>query len=205
VEEYRVEQKVACSKDSKAKLSSGELLASTEGRLQPMAKLGSELLQVVVSMFKALWPGQVVPGDIRTLLQWISLISNRVEVLKESAARAGAKQALSFVLSWYPGVNLDQLEHLREGGLVGLDEGKLRQRACAIVECTNSSEFFDAGDNESLDGVEFDESSPAKAPEKASEGPVDNFVPPSPSGDDFVLAARTGDTVPEPADSPIAP
>jgi hypothetical protein len=36
------------------------------------------------------------------------------------------EQALSFVLSWYQGVNLDQLKHLREGGLVGLDEAKLR-------------------------------------------------------------------------------
>jgi hypothetical protein len=35
------------------------------------------------------------------------------------------EQALSFVLSWYQGVNLDQLKHLREGGLVGLDEAKL--------------------------------------------------------------------------------
>jgi hypothetical protein len=60
-------------------------------------------------------------------------------------------------------------------------------------------------DNESLDGVEFNEPSPAEAPEKAFEGPVNNFVPPSPSGDDFILAARTGNTVPESADSPITP
>jgi hypothetical protein len=67
----------------------------------------------------------VVPDDVGTLLQWIPLVSNRVEVWKESAARAGAEQALSFMLSWYQGVNLDQLKHLREGGLVGLDEAKL--------------------------------------------------------------------------------
>jgi hypothetical protein len=34
VEEYRVKQKIVCSKDSKAELSSGELMASTKGRLQ---------------------------------------------------------------------------------------------------------------------------------------------------------------------------
>jgi hypothetical protein len=108
------------------------------------------------------------------------------------------------MLSWYQGVNLDQLKHLGEGGLVGLDKAKLRQRACAIAECTNTNEFFDAGDNESLDGVEFDKPSPAEALEKASEEPVDNSIPLSPSGDDFVLAARIGDAVPEPADSPTA-
>jgi hypothetical protein len=114
---------------------------------------------------------------------------------------------LSFVLSWYQGFNLDQLKHLREGSLVGLDEAKLHQRACTIAECANTIEFFDAGDNdESLDDVEFEEPSPAEALVKASEDPADGSIPPSPSGDDFVLAARTSDVAPlEPADSPIAP
>jgi hypothetical protein len=148
-----------------------------------------------------------VPGDIKTLLKWIPLVSNRVDVWKESAARAGATQALSFVLSWYLGVNLDQLEHLREGGLVGLDEAKLRQRARAIAECTITSELFDAKESdESLDGVDFKEPSSAEVPQKASEDLADSSIPPSPSGDDFVLAARTGDAAPlEPVGSPIAP
>jgi hypothetical protein len=115
------------------------------------------------------------------------------------------KQALSFVLSWYQGVNLDQLKHLREGGLVGLDEAKLRQRACAIAEGADTSKLFDAGDDESLDGVDFDESSPAEAPRKASEEPVGNSIPPSPSGDDFVLADRTGDAILELVDSLTTP
>jgi hypothetical protein len=107
VEGYRVKQKIIHSKDPQAEFSSGELMASTKGRFQPMAKLGSELRQAVVSVFQALWLGQVVPDDIGMLLQWLPLVSNRVEVWKESAARASAKQALSFVLSWYQGVNLD--------------------------------------------------------------------------------------------------
>jgi hypothetical protein len=147
----------------------------------------------------------VVPDDVGTLLQWIPLVSNRVEVWKESAAQASAEQALSFVLSWYQGVKLDQLKHLRKGGLVGLDEAKLRQRACAIAECADTSKFFDAGDDESLDGVEFDEPSPTEPPGKASEEPADNSIPLSPSGNDFVLAARTGDAVLELVDSPTTP
>jgi hypothetical protein len=71
VEEYRVKQRTVRSKDSKAELSSGELMASTKGRLQPVAKLGSELRQAVISVFQALWPRQAVPDDIGTLLQWI--------------------------------------------------------------------------------------------------------------------------------------
>jgi hypothetical protein len=109
------------------------------------------------------------------------------------------------VLSWYQGVNLDHLKHLREGGLVGLDEAKLRRRPYAIAECANTSKLFDMGDDESLDGVDFDESGPADAPGKPYEEPVDNSSPSSPSGDDFVLAPRTGDATLEPANFLTAP
>jgi hypothetical protein len=137
------------------------------------------------------------------------LVSNRVDVWKESAARAGADQALSFVLSWYQDVDLDQLKHLREGGLIGLGEAKLRHRPCAIAECANTNDLFDAGEgdgDESLDDVEFEEPGLIEAPAKVSEDPADSFIPPCPSGDNFILAARTGDAAPlELADSPIAP
>jgi hypothetical protein len=158
-------------------------------------------------MFKALWPGRAVPDDIKTLLKWIPLVSNRVDVWKESAARAGAAQALEFVLSWYSGVNLDQLEHLRESGLVGLDEAKLRQHARTIAECADTSLLFDTEESdESLDDVDFEEPSSAEVPQKASEDPTDSSIPPSPRGDDFVFAARTGNTaLLEPTGSPTAP
>jgi hypothetical protein len=111
------------------------------------------------------------------------------------------------VLSWYPGVNLHQLENLHEGGLAGVHKVKLRQRACAIAECAETDVLFDAGDSdESLDGMGFEELSSAEEPQKAPEDLADNSIPPSPSGDDFVLASRTGDAAPlEPAGSPSAP
>jgi hypothetical protein len=68
VDEYQVKQKIVHSEDPQARLSSGELTASTKGWLQPVAKLGSELRQAVISVFKALWPGQVVLDDIGMLL-----------------------------------------------------------------------------------------------------------------------------------------
>jgi hypothetical protein len=147
-----------------------------------------------------------MPDNIKTLLKWIPLASNRVDVWKESVARAGAAQALEFVLLWYPVVNLDQLEHLHEGGLVGLDEAKLHQRARTIAECADTSVLFDTGEiDKSLDDVDFEEPSSAEVPRKASEDPAESSIPPSPSGDDFVLVARTGDTAMlEPAGSPTA-
>jgi hypothetical protein len=134
LEEYRTEQKIVPSSDPKAELSSGELVALAKGWLHLVAKLGGDLHEAIVSIFETLWPGRAMPGKIQALLQWIPLAPNRLNVWKESAARAGAEQALEFVLSWYPDINLDQLENLCEGGLAGLDKVKLRQHACAIAE-----------------------------------------------------------------------
>jgi hypothetical protein len=106
-----------------------------------------------------------VPDEVQTLLKWIPLASNRVDVWKESAARAGAAQALEFMLSWYPGVSLDQLEHLREGGLAGLDKTKLHQCARANTERADTDVLFDTGDSdESLDDADFREPSSAEVP-----------------------------------------
>jgi hypothetical protein len=207
LEEYRMEQEIVPNSDPKAKLSSGKLMALVKGWLHPVAKLGRNFRRAIVSIFETLWPGRAVPDEIQALLKWIPLASNRVNVWKESAARAGTEQALEFVLSWYLGISLDQLENLREGGSAGLDKAKLRQRACAIAECAETNILFDVGDSdESLDGTDFEEPCSTGEPQKAPEDPADNSIPPSPSGDDFVLAARTSDAAPlEPAGSPGAP
>jgi hypothetical protein len=206
LEEYRADQKIIPSSDPKAELTSGELVALAKGRLHPVAKLSKDLHEAIISIFETLWPGMAVPDEIQALLQWIPLASNRLDIWKESAARAGAEQALEFVLSWYPGVNLDQLENLREGGLAGLDRTKLRRRACAIAACAETDALFDAGDSdESLGGMDFEEPGSVEEPRKAPEDLTGRSIPPSPSGDDFVLASRAGDIAPlEPDGSPSA-
>jgi hypothetical protein len=139
----------------------------------------------------------------------MTFVANRVDVWKKSVARAGAEQALTFVLSWYQGINLDQLEHLREDGLSSVDLVKLRQRAYAIAGCAKTDEVFDPGEsdgNEAIDGMDFKAPGFVEASEKTAEDLAGSSVPPSPSGDDFVLAARITDSAPlEPADAPIDP
>jgi hypothetical protein len=109
VEECRVEYHIVRHENPKAELSTEELMASIKGRLQLVAALGSRLLGVVPSVFQALWPGQADPNNVDRLLLWMMLVSNQVDVWKESTARAGTEQALSFVLSWYQGINLVKL------------------------------------------------------------------------------------------------
>jgi hypothetical protein len=57
LEKYRAEQKIVPRNDPKANFTSGELMALVKGRLHPVAELGGELRQAIVSVFKALWPG----------------------------------------------------------------------------------------------------------------------------------------------------
>jgi hypothetical protein len=86
VEKCRAEYHIVRHEDPKAELSSEELMASIKGQLKHVAKLGSKLHQVVASVFQDLWPRWAVPHNVDVLLQWISLVSNRVDVWKESAA-----------------------------------------------------------------------------------------------------------------------
>jgi hypothetical protein len=67
--------------------------------------------------------------------------------------------------------------------------------------------LFDTGDSDkSFDGMDFEGPSSMEEPQKAPEDLASNSIPPSPSGDDFVLASQTGDAAPlEPAGSPSAP
>jgi hypothetical protein len=172
VEECRAEYHIVRPKNPKAELSPVELMASIKGQLQPVATLESRQHGAVASVFPALWPGQAEPNTIDRLLLWITFMSNRVDVWKESVARAGAEQALSFVLSWYQGINLDQLEHLREDGLSDVDLVKLRRRACAIAECANTDKLFEVGesdDDEAMDVMEFEMPGFVEASEKAPE------------------------------------
>jgi hypothetical protein len=64
LKEYRVEQEVIPSSDPGAELTSGELVALAKGRLHPVAKLGKDLHEAIVSVFETLWPGRAVPSEI---------------------------------------------------------------------------------------------------------------------------------------------
>jgi hypothetical protein len=116
VDKCQEEYNIIRDKDSTAELSLVELAASVKGRLQPVASFELQLRTAIAFVFKTLWLGWEEPSIVSQLVQWMALVSNRVEVWKESVARAGAEQALSFVLSWYQDIDLDQLEHLRKDG-----------------------------------------------------------------------------------------
>jgi hypothetical protein len=185
---------MGCYNDTIAELSSVELVASIKGRFRPVATLVGQLRAAAKSVFEALRPGRDVPATVSQLAQRIDFAPVQIESWKESTARAGAEQALSFVLSWYEGVDLNQLEYRRKGGLDNINLVALHQRACAITECADMDKFFFAGENAGGEGEDDEElevssfTDPfAKTPEDLSSKPALGM----PEDTSFVLAART--------------
>jgi hypothetical protein len=145
-------------------------LGTKHERITPVTMLGHELRLAVEELFRLLWPTETLPADLAHLVKWLETAPDRLLDWKESAARTGANMALSFMLSWYEEVSLDQLEHRRAG--VEDDpspETKTRQlaRACAIADFVNHSNFV-SDPNLPEDDLEEEEEEAEDAEETAT-------------------------------------
>ena len=83
-----------------------DYMASMAARVEPITKLGWELWKAAEELVQMLWPAETVPQDLSNLISWLERAPDRFLDWKESATRAGADMALSFVLSWYSEVDL---------------------------------------------------------------------------------------------------
>jgi hypothetical protein len=119
-------------------------LVAMHARITPITMLGHELWLVAEELFQLLWPTETLPGELANLVKWLETALDRLLDWNESAARAGADMALSFVLSWYEEVSLDQLESRRasvEDLLSAENKTRWLARACAIAVFFNKSVF----------------------------------------------------------------
>jgi hypothetical protein len=115
-------------------------MASMAARVEPITKLGWELRKAVEELAPMLWPEEAVPQDISSLTSLMERAPDRFLDWKESATRAGADMALSFVLSWYNEVDLGQLEFRRAGV-----EDKLpaEYKAARLARASTIADFVD--------------------------------------------------------------
>jgi hypothetical protein len=144
-------------------------LAAMAARVEPITMLGYELRKAAEELYRLLWPTEMLPGELANLVKWLESAPDRLLDWKESAARAGADMALSFVLSWYEEVDLDQLEN-RQAGVEGTLSAETKThrlaRACAITDFVNHNDFVEdptaeeeaedeeAGEDEDVDDAE---------------------------------------------------
>ncbi|KAK1601462.1 hypothetical protein QYE76_017330 [Lolium multiflorum] len=111
----RESRRQATGEGSSEYFSMEDHLASMAARVDPITKLGWELRKAAEELVPMLWPEEAVPQDISGLISAMERAPDRFLDWKESATRAGADMALSFVLSWYNEVDLGQLEFRRAG------------------------------------------------------------------------------------------
>ncbi|KAK1627192.1 hypothetical protein QYE76_001507 [Lolium multiflorum] len=131
-------------------------------------------------LIRLLWPTETLPTDLANLIKWLETAPDRFIDWKESAARAGADMALSFVLSWYDEVNLDQLECRRadvEENLPAENKTARLARACAIADFVDKRVFIEdpnppSDDEEELEDEEIEMESPPPAVDPAGPPPA---------------------------------
>jgi hypothetical protein len=86
------------------------------------------MLTAAIRTFDALWPGVEAPKSVEGLVEYLMESEDRLNEWRESAARAGADEALSFVLSWYEGIKLEALQSMRTGSKWTTDPELIKQR-----------------------------------------------------------------------------
>ncbi|XP_071678457.1 uncharacterized protein [Lolium perenne] len=152
----REDRRQATGEQSSDCFTMDDYLASIAARVEPVTKLGWELRKAAEELVRLLWPTETLPEDLSNLIAWLDRAPDRFLDWKESATRAGADMALSFVLSWYNEVSLDQLEFRRadvEDKLPAENKTARLARACAIADFVDKSIFI-ADPNPSSDDEE---------------------------------------------------
>lgn len=121
-----------------------DFLVSIACWIKPLKSFGVDMVDACLQTFKALWPGEEVPEEIPALAKRLHEGPSRLNEWRESAARVGADEALSFVLSWYDGINLDVLQtmradspHLSDPELVA----KRKERAYSLIQYADVHKF----------------------------------------------------------------
>jgi hypothetical protein len=131
-------------------------------RLKPIEDLMLRVFDAAGKVFEVIWPDVPAPKEVGELTTWLSRAPGRVDEWRASATRAGAEMALSFVLSWYDEIQLNQLESRHAGAV--FPEG-MRDRAIAIAAYAEVDEFIadpnapasdGAGDEEEMDAADED-------------------------------------------------
>ncbi|KAM0924166.1 hypothetical protein ACQ4PT_005132 [Festuca glaucescens] len=179
------EERRAAGEEGSPYFSMEEHLAVMQARITPITMLGHELRLAAEEIYRLLWPTETLPAELGRLVEWLNTSPDRIQDWKESSARAGADMALSFILSWYEVVSLDQLEFRRAGVEDTLSPETLScrlARACAIADFINTAEFVadpnppteEEGEEEEAEDAEAvaaPDAEPASAAEAPPAGP----------------------------------
>jgi hypothetical protein len=122
---------------------------------------------------QALWPGQRTPTDPLDLGNDLQLSKVLLREWRDSGARVGADEALTYFLSWYEKVDLETLRSVREGSAWTTDPEFIRhckELAHSYVDYTDTEVFvWDIREPEKKDDAEDAEGSDSIQDEEETE------------------------------------
>jgi hypothetical protein len=179
-----------------------EQLLALQSRKGAMTLYTEELFYGAQEAFSALWPGQRTPTDPVDLGNDLQLAKVRLGEWRDSGARVGADEALTYFLSWYEKADLETLRTVREGSIWTTDPEHIKRRrelAHSYVDYANTDKFVrdirepekkdDAGTSVAAEGSdssqdeEETEEADTDAPEQGSApGGGDGSIPSAGSG-----------------------
>jgi hypothetical protein len=161
-----------------------EQLIALEARKKAMTSYIDDLFLGAQEAHSALWSGQRTPTNPLDLGNDLQLSKVRLREWRDSGARVGADEALTYFLSWYEKVDLATLRSVREGSMWTTDPEFIRRRqelAHIYVDFADTEAFVwdirelekkdDAEDAEGLDSSQDEEEADdtdIEAPEQGS-------------------------------------
>ena len=128
-----------------------DYLTSFQSRIEPLLAQSDLLLDGAIHAHSVLHPGVDVSDDPRDVAEAvIATAAAQVELYCTSSARAGADDALSTVLSWYEGINVDKLKGLRAGSKWLTNDELVKKRKTLAIEIATYTDtdtlFVDPGE-----------------------------------------------------------
>jgi hypothetical protein len=102
-------------------------LVALQARKNAMTSFTEDLFLGAQEAYSALWPGQRTPTDLVDLGNDLQLSKVRLREWRDSGARVGADEALTYFLSWYEKANLETLRTVREGSIWTTDPEHIRR------------------------------------------------------------------------------
>jgi hypothetical protein len=150
-----------------------EQLIALEACKKAMTSYTEDLFLGAQEAHSALWPGQRTPSDPLDLGNDLQLSKVRLREWRDSGARVGADEALTYFLSWYEKVDLETLHSVREGSVWTTYPEFIRHRkelAHSYVDYADTEAFvWDIRKPEKKDDAEDAEGSDSSQDEEETE------------------------------------
>ena len=160
-------------------------LVALQARVDPMKVIGVDIFQAAIEMVKALWPEDKLPLPPSEIAERLRDGPERLDEWRASAGRVGADEALSYVLSWFEGIPLARLKHMRDGSKYEKDPELKRQRqklAYSYIEYADVHSFCD----------DIEDSEDEAEEERSGESDIPKIDPQETGTPDVGTAADTG-------------